>query len=83
MATISTPDADWFGSETITFTAEDLGTLTASDAATFTLTSVNDAPVVTDIPDQTDVEGASFARCMLVIKTLMPISAGLIPAILT
>ena len=38
VATISTPDADWFGSETITFTAEDLGTLTASDAATFTLT---------------------------------------------
>ena len=31
------------------------------DPATFTVTAVNDAPVVSDIPDQTITEGQSFA----------------------
>ena len=46
IATIGIPDVDWNGSEAITFQAEDEGGLTSSDAATFTVTAVNDAPVL-------------------------------------
>jgi hypothetical protein len=65
VATITTPDADWFGSELITFTATDPGLLFDEDSATFTVTGLNDAPVVSDIPDQTIVEGASFTTINL------------------
>ena len=65
VATISTPDVDWNGSEVITFTATDPGLLFDEDDATFTVTAVNDAPVVTGIPDQTILEGASFATIYL------------------
>ena len=65
VATISVPDADWNGTETITFTATDLGLATDSDSATFTVTPVNDAPVVSDIPDQTIAEGETFAKINL------------------
>jgi hypothetical protein len=58
-ATITAP-VDWIGSETITFRATDPGLLWAEDTATFTVTAENDAPVVTDIPDQTIAEGANF-----------------------
>ena len=51
IATITTPNADWNGSETITFTATDPGALSDSNAATFTVTAINDAPVVSDIPE--------------------------------
>ncbi|MEW5795917.1 MAG: hypothetical protein AB1772_06105, partial [Candidatus Zixiibacteriota bacterium] len=47
VATITTPNSDWNGSETITFRAADPGLLADSNAATFTVTAVNDAPVVT------------------------------------
>ena len=65
VATVTMPDAEWSGSETITFRATDPGTLHDEDAATFTVTAVNDAPVVSDIPDQTVVEGATFASINL------------------
>ncbi|MDD4052603.1 MAG: tandem-95 repeat protein, partial [candidate division Zixibacteria bacterium] len=65
VATITTPDADWNGAETITFRATDPGSLFAEDAATFTVTATNDAPVVSDIPDQTIAEGATFATINL------------------
>ena len=52
----SIPDIDWNGAETITFTATDPGSLSDSDQATFTVTGVNDAPVVSDIPDQSVAE---------------------------
>ena len=63
VATISVPDANWNGSETITFTAtdDDASPLFAADAATFTVTAVNDVPVVDDIPDETVSEGTAFA----------------------
>ena len=61
IATITIPDTDWNGSETVTFTATDPGALFDSDPATFTVTAVNDAPVVSDIPDQTVAEGSTFA----------------------
>ncbi len=47
VATISVPNADWNGSEQITFRATDPGTLYSEDAATFEVTAVNDAPVIT------------------------------------
>jgi hypothetical protein len=65
VATISIPNPDWYGVETITFTATDPGLLSDSDDATFTVTAVNDAPVVADIPNQTIAEGASFATINL------------------
>jgi hypothetical protein len=49
VATITTPNADWNGSETITFRATDPGGLWDEDAVTFTVTAVNDAPVLDPI----------------------------------
>ncbi|WP_456407978.1 Ig-like domain-containing protein, partial [Caldithrix abyssi] len=52
VATISTPDSNWNGSETITFTATDPGGLSDSDTARFTVNPVNDAPRIVDaLPD--------------------------------
>ncbi len=65
VATITAPYPHWFGSETITFTAEDEGGLTDDDPATFTAVSVNDPPVVADIPDQTVDAGDSFLQISL------------------
>ena len=65
IATITTPNPDWNGSETITFTAKDPGLLSGIDSAVFTVTAVNDAPVVTDIPNQTVAEGSTFATIAL------------------
>ncbi len=45
VATITPPDADWTGQETVVFTATDPGGLAASDAATFTVRVGNRAPV--------------------------------------
>jgi len=58
VATIGTPHADWNGSETITFTAKDLDGKTGSDAASFTVTAVNDAPAFTKGANQTVSEDA-------------------------
>ena len=65
VATISVPNPDWNGGETITFTTTDPGGESDSDDATFTATPVNDAPVVSDIPDQTIPEGESFVTINL------------------
>ena len=48
VATISTPNANWFGAETITFKASDPNGNFDDDAATFTVTNVNDPPVAVD-----------------------------------
>ncbi|MGB2805010.1 MAG: tandem-95 repeat protein, partial [Candidatus Zixiibacteriota bacterium] len=65
VATITTPGIDWNGSETVTFRATDPGSLYDDDGATFTVSAVNDTPVVTDIPDQIIAEGSSFAAINL------------------
>ncbi|MBE3140210.1 MAG: hypothetical protein IMZ53_06475, partial [Thermoplasmata archaeon] len=65
VATITIPNLDWNGAEMITFRATDPGLLWDDDAATFTVTAVNDPPVVTDIPSQTIAEGSSFATIAL------------------
>jgi len=44
-----TAPANWFGQETITFRATDLGGLWDEDATTVTVTSVNDPPVASDL----------------------------------
>ena len=65
VATITIPSPTWTGAETITFRATDPGALWDADAATFTVTAGNAAPVVTDIPDQTVAAGGSFATISL------------------
>jgi hypothetical protein len=60
IATITVTDPEWNGSETITFQAEDPDGETGSDQAIFTLTWVNDPPVIDVIPNQTIAEGGSF-----------------------
>jgi len=47
VATISIPDADWFGVETITFRATDADGGFDEHAVTFTVTNINDVPVGT------------------------------------
>jgi hypothetical protein len=53
IATITVKDAEWNGSEAITFTAYDSGNggtpLSGSDGVTFTVTAVNDVPVLSGI----------------------------------
>ncbi|MFC1718911.1 PKD domain-containing protein, partial [Candidatus Poribacteria bacterium] len=51
--------ANWNGSEEITFTATDPDGLSGSDSMTVTVTPVNDAPVISDIPDVAFVEDGS------------------------
>ncbi len=46
VATITIPDENWNGSETITFRAADPGGLWDEDAVIFTVNSVNDPPVL-------------------------------------
>ncbi len=65
VATITIPDTNWYGQETITFTATDPGGLSDSDSAVFTVNNINDAPVVSDIPDQTVDEGQNFTTIHL------------------
>ena len=64
-ATISIPDENWFGSETIVFAATDPGSLTGSDTVQFTVTPINDAPVAGTIPNQAIAEGQSFTAINL------------------
>ena len=61
VVTIAIPDVNWNGSETITFQVEDPDGETAADQATFTVTPVNDAPVVEGIPNQSVKEDEPFA----------------------
>jgi hypothetical protein len=65
VATISFPGGEFSGSALFTFTATDPGSLSASDTARFTVTPVNDAPVVAGIPDQILAYGATFATINL------------------
>ncbi len=65
VATITLPSLEWNGAETITFKATDPDGLWDDDAAMFTVTAVNDPPVVSGIPDQTIAEGSSFATIAL------------------
>ena len=65
MAKIVIPEKNWHGEEVITFTVTDPEGGKASCTATFTVSSVNDAPTIGKIKDQTIVEKASFASINL------------------
>ena len=65
IANIAAPNSDWTGSETITFTATDTGGLSDSDASSFTITEINDPPVINNIIDQTIAKGDSFVPIVL------------------
>jgi hypothetical protein len=65
VATITVIDNNWNGSDTITFQAEDTEGGTDSDTAIFTVTPVNDPPIVSAIPDQTVAEDEAFATLNL------------------
>jgi hypothetical protein len=65
VTSITVPDPEWNGSETIWFEACDPGGLCDSNKATFTVTAENDMPLVSDIPNQTVAFGESFASINL------------------
>jgi hypothetical protein len=65
VATLTADDPDWNGTDMVTFTAEDPDGETDSDQATFTVTTVNDPPVVDAIPNQSIAEDSSFAQINL------------------
>ncbi len=60
VATITIPDADWFGSETITFRATDGDTNFDEDAAIFTVNPVNDPPVLANIASKFRLSGLTL-----------------------
>ncbi|WP_075591242.1 Ig-like domain-containing protein, partial [Labilibacter marinus] len=60
IATVNIPNTDWFGSEIISFIAND-GVLTDTENVTFTVQNVNDAPVFADIANVNITEGNTFA----------------------
>jgi len=62
VATITVNDPEWNGSEPITFQAKDPLGGQDSDTAVFTVTPVNDSPVVSDIPDLGISEGQGLAQ---------------------
>lgn len=65
VATIEVPDQYWNGEENITFAATDTKGAVGSETVTFTVESVNNAPVVAQIPDQTIDEGKQFQKIKL------------------
>ena len=66
VAKIVIPDPNWYGSADITFTAADKEYATVSSTARFTVKSVNDAPVLKQIPSQTIEEKNTFESINLV-----------------
>ncbi len=65
VVTIETPDQYWNGSEDITFTVTDSKGASSSETVNFNVESVNNPPVVAQIPDQTVDEGQKFAKIRL------------------
>ena len=62
---IATPGPLWNGSEDITFTATDSKGASASETVNFSVESVNNPPVVTQIPSQVITEGQQFTKIRL------------------
>lgn len=65
IATISTPNNLWNGSEKITFTVTDPEGASATQTVTYTAKSINDPPVMKNIKDQTIKEKESFKEIEL------------------
>jgi concanavalin A-like lectin/glucanase superfamily protein/type IX secretion system substrate protein/Big-like domain-containing protein len=66
--TITTPGENWFGSEDITFRATNPKSDFDTEEVTFTVTSVNDAPVLTTIGDQATNEDLSMNGLAIVFS---------------
>ncbi len=66
VAKIVLPDPNWYGSADVTFTAADKEYATVSTTARFTVKSVNDVPVLKQIPSQTIEEKNTFETINLV-----------------
>lgn len=65
MAKIVIPDTNWYGAAKITFIATDGEYASTKTTATFTVRSVNDAPIVQKAPDQTIDEKTEFEQINL------------------
>ncbi len=60
IAMVSAPDENWYGTESVTFTATDPGGASGRYAAAFTVRPVNDAPSVSAFADQTIAMSETF-----------------------
>ena len=84
IATVTIPDVEWSGSETITFRATDPGLAFGESAPTFMVTGVSDVPDLAAIGAQAVVEGsllnfnvsATDADGTIPILTASPLPAG-------
>lgn len=65
IASITINSENWHGTENILFTVSDPGGLTDSQIVNFKVDSINDRPIISDIPDQTIDEGKSFTNIFL------------------
>lgn len=63
--TVTAPNSDWFGSEVLTFTVTDPGGASDSKTVTFTMTNVNDAPVISGLTGQTIRADENFSSITL------------------
>ncbi len=59
------PTTNYFGSDSFTYKAYDGDLYSNLATVTITVNAVNDAPVVTSIPDQTIAEGSAFSTIAL------------------
>jgi len=66
VVTITTPGENWFGSETITFRATNPKSDFDTEEVTFSVTSVNDAPVLSEIGVQATNEDVSLTGLAVV-----------------
>ena len=66
VVTITTPGENWFGSETITFRATNPKSDFDTEEVTFSVTSVNDAPVLSEIGNQATNEDISLTGLAVV-----------------
>ncbi|KAA3618949.1 MAG: PKD domain-containing protein [Calditrichaeota bacterium] len=62
---VNTPSSEYFGTEVIQFTAEDPTNQQATVDIRYTVLSVNDAPQISTIPNQTVREGEVFSQIVL------------------
>jgi len=81
VATITVPNADWFGSEDITFTATNPATGSAESTATFEVTNVNDAPVIADIGAQSTNEDTDLTGLAVTFTDADPIDTHTITVV--
>jgi hypothetical protein len=65
VATVVVPGPEWSGADTVKFVTSDPSNFRDTATVIFTVLSVNDAPVLSGIPNQTIDEGGSFTDITL------------------